>query len=186
VTVSVSGNEQSNVFVKVASTVTIVELGGVAFADAATSKLEAIPIAISAARRIDRRFIILPLPQLRRTLLLLPQGVKKNTRSILSCMSSDGRPYARFRRALDVRSVLQAEAAARELGRLGLLDALDYLALLAAEAPYRYDRAARKWLARLLSESPALTLDEVGVARGCLRGVGALYEEPSRRCCECW
>jgi hypothetical protein len=32
-------------------------------------------------------------------------------------MTSDGRPYARFRRALDVRSVLQAETAAREMGR---------------------------------------------------------------------
>jgi hypothetical protein len=35
---------------------------------------------------------------------------------------------------------MQAEAAARELGRLGLLDALDYLTLLAAEEPDRYDR----------------------------------------------
>lgn len=69
-------------------------------------------------------------------------------------MTSAGRPYARFRRA----SRFQVEAAARELGRLGLLDALDYLVLLAAEAPDRYDRAARRWLARLLEESPALTL----------------------------
>jgi hypothetical protein len=30
---------------------------------------------------------------------------------------------------------MQAEAAARELGRLGLIDALDYLALVAAEEP---------------------------------------------------
>jgi hypothetical protein len=76
--------------------------------------------------------------------------------------------------------VLQAEAAARELGRLGLLDALDYLVLLAAEAPDRYERAARKWLARLLSESPAPTLNEVDVALGCLRGLAAGYEEQSR------
>ena len=68
-------------------------------------------------------------------------------------MISEGRPYARFRRALAVRSVLQAETAARELDRLGLNDALDYLVLLAADAPDQYDRAARKWLARLLSES---------------------------------
>jgi hypothetical protein len=95
-------------------------------------------------------------------------------------MSAEGRPYARFRRALDVRSVMQAKTAAREMGRLGLNDALDYLVLLAAEAPDRYDRAARRWLARLLEESPALTLDEVDVALGCLRGVAALYEEQSR------
>ncbi len=95
-------------------------------------------------------------------------------------MTSDGRPYARFRRALDGRSVMQAETAARELGRLGLNDALDYLTLLAAEAPDRYDRAARKWLARLLAESPALTLGEAGMALGCLRGLVAGYEEQSR------
>jgi hypothetical protein len=95
-------------------------------------------------------------------------------------MTAEGRPYARFRRALDVRSVMQAEAAARELGRLGLLDALDYLTLLAAEAPDRYDRAARKWLARLLAESDTLTADEVAVAAGCLRSLPAGYEEQSR------
>jgi hypothetical protein len=94
-------------------------------------------------------------------------------------MTSDGRPYARFRRALDVRSILQAETAARELGLLGLLDALDYLTLLAAEAPDRYDRAAQRWLARLLAES-TLTPDEVAVASGCLRGLAAGYGEQSR------
>ena len=69
------------------------------------------------------------------------------------CMASEDRPYARFRRALDVRSVMQAETAAREMGRLGLLDALDYLVLLAREAPDRYDRAAWRWLSRLLASS---------------------------------
>ena len=58
--------------------------------------------------------------------------------------------------------------------------ALDYLVLLANEAPDRYDRAARKWLTQLLAESPALTLNEVEVALGCLRGIAALYEEQSR------
>ncbi len=95
-------------------------------------------------------------------------------------MTSEGRPYARFRRALEVRSVFQAETAARELGRLGLNDALDYLTLLAAEDPERFERAARKWLARLLAESPALTLNEAMVALGSLRGIGSLYEEQSR------
>jgi hypothetical protein len=69
---------------------------------------------------------------------------------------------------------------ALRIGRLGPLDALNYLALLAAEAPDRYERAARTWLARLLAESPALRLNEVDVALGCLRGIAALYEEQSR------
>jgi uncharacterized protein YdeI (YjbR/CyaY-like superfamily) len=34
-------------------------------------------------------------------------------------------------------------------------DALDYLSLLATEAPDRYDRAARRWLARLLADAAA-------------------------------
>ena len=75
---------------------------------------------------------------------------------------------------------MQAESAARELGRLGLLDALDYLVLLAAEAPERYDRAARRWLSRLLAESDALSPDDVAVAHGCLRGLAAGYGEQSR------
>jgi hypothetical protein len=95
-------------------------------------------------------------------------------------MTARGRPYARFKRALEVRSVFGAETAAREMGRLGLIDALDYLVLLAAEKPERFDRAARKWLARLLSESPALTLDEAAVTLGCLRGLSAGYGELSR------
>ena len=64
-------------------------------------------------------------------------------------------------------------------GGLGLNDALDYLALLAGEAPDRYDRAARKWLARLLAESPALTLDEAAVALGSCAG-SRPYGEQSR------
>ena len=88
----------------------------------------------------------------------------------LSCgMTSEGRPYARFRRALEIRSVLQAESAARELGRPGLMDALDYLALLSQEAPERFERPARRWLSRLFAESDALTLDEAALAVACLR-----------------
>src|SRR5262245_39035987 len=94
-------------------------------------------------------------------------------------MTTEGSSHARFRRALEVRSVMGAETAARELGRLGLIDALDYLTLLATEAPDRYDRAAQRWLSRLLDES-TLSPDEVAVASGCLRGLAAGYEEQSR------
>jgi hypothetical protein len=95
-------------------------------------------------------------------------------------VTAEGRPYARFKRALEVRSVSQAEIAAREMGRLGLLDALDYLTLLAAEKPDRFDRAAGRWLTRLLAESHALSPDEVAVAFGCLRGLAAGYGKQSR------
>ena len=95
-------------------------------------------------------------------------------------MTFEGRPYARFRRALQVRSVMHAETAAREMGRLGLNDALDYLTLLAAEAPERYEAAARRWLTRLFAGSQALTLDEVTLALGWLHGLAAGYGEQSR------
>jgi hypothetical protein len=94
-------------------------------------------------------------------------------------VTAEGRPYARFKRALEVRSACQAELAAREMGRLGLLDAFDYLTLLAAEKPDRFDRAAGKWLSRLLAESNALSPDEVAVAFGSLRGLAAGYGEQS-------
>src|SRR5437764_55140 len=86
-------------------------------------------------------------------------------------MTSQGSPQARFRRALEVRSVFQAELAAREMRRVGLLDALDYCALLAVEAPARYERAARRWLIRLLSECDAVTLEEAHLALACLRSL---------------
>ena len=57
------------------------------------------------------------------------------------------------------------------MGKLGLLDALDYLTLLAAEAAERYDRAARRWLARLLGGAATLTADKAVLALGCLRGL---------------
>jgi hypothetical protein len=42
---------------------------------------------------------------------------------------------------------MQAEMAAREIGPLGLNDALDYLVLVAAEDPERFERATRNWFA---------------------------------------
>jgi hypothetical protein len=68
---------------------------------------------------------------------------------------------------------MQAEAAARELGRLGLLDALDYLALVATEEPARFERAARRWMTRLLDESHDLGLDDAQLALACLRSLPA-------------
>ena len=84
-------------------------------------------------------------------------------------MTSGESAHVRFQRALEVRSVLQAETAARELGRLSLLDALDFCLLVAVEAPDRYERAARRWFVRLVAETPRLTLDQAQLALACLR-----------------
>jgi hypothetical protein len=68
---------------------------------------------------------------------------------------------------------MQAEAAARDLGRLGLLDALDNLTLLATEEPAWFERVARRWLTRLLDESLELSLDDAQLALACLRSLPA-------------
>jgi hypothetical protein len=83
-------------------------------------------------------------------------------------MTSQGHPYARFRRALESGSAQQAEAAARELGQIGLRDALD-LVLLYRDDPERYERAAARWIARLVSERPRVRLSEVELAAGAFR-----------------
>lgn len=71
-------------------------------------------------------------------------------------MSANSSPLPRFRRAIEVGSVLQAEAAARELGSLDLDDALRLLLLLHRERDERYERAAVRFLGRVLSERPGI------------------------------
>src|SRR5262245_29417918 len=84
-------------------------------------------------------------------------------------MTSQGSARDRFQRALAVRSLMQAEAAARELPRLSLLDAIDLSVLMASEAPERYERAARRLLVRLLTEREWFSLDDAQLAIACLR-----------------
>jgi hypothetical protein len=72
-------------------------------------------------------------------------------------MTSEGSPYGRFSRALQRRSLVEAEAAAHELGRLSLDDALQLVHLYAERGSPKYERAALRWLARYVTESrPAL------------------------------
>jgi hypothetical protein len=54
------------------------------------------------------------------------------------------------------------------MGGLSLIDALDYLALLAAVRPDRFDAAAVRWHGRLETESPWLTLSESALALAAL------------------
>ena len=53
----------------------------------------------------------------------------------------------------------------------GLLDAFDYLVLLSAEPPERFERAARKWFVRLLAEVDELSFDDAQLAIACLRSL---------------
>jgi hypothetical protein len=80
--------------------------------------------------------------------------------------------YAAFRRALDRGSLTLALAEARELPQVDLADALCLVLLIREQAPARYTRAAARWLARWLGETPHATLEEAGLVLGAL---GALH-----------
>ena len=68
-------------------------------------------------------------------------------------MTSDGNPYARFRRALETGNEALVTAAALELPRIALDDALRICLVLRGGDPYRYERAAVRWLGRFALEA---------------------------------
>jgi hypothetical protein len=69
-------------------------------------------------------------------------------------VSIKGSPYANFSRALETRKLSIVLAAAAELQAIQLDDALEILILMAAENHPRFDRAAARWVGRLLAEMP--------------------------------
>jgi hypothetical protein len=64
-------------------------------------------------------------------------------------VTAEGVPLTRFRRAIETRSLLLAELAARECGRLPLEDVLSLVLLYAAERSPKFERAAVRFLGRL-------------------------------------
>jgi len=88
-------------------------------------------------------------------------------------MTSQGSAHGRLTRAIKQRNLFAAEIALREIGTPSLLDALDYLDLLAVQRPDKFDRAAVRWHSRLGAEAATLTLAESQLALaalGSLRG----------------
>jgi hypothetical protein len=83
-------------------------------------------------------------------------------------MTAQGHPRSQFRRAIQRRNLLGAEACAREMGVVTLDEALDLVCLVAEIAPARLDGFARRWLARVADEKP-LTLGELDLAVTALR-----------------
>ena len=73
-------------------------------------------------------------------------------------VTAQGSAATRFRRAIERKSVLNAELAAREMGHLDLGDALSLVLLYAAADDPRFDRAATRWIARFCVEGkPSLS-----------------------------
>ena len=79
-------------------------------------------------------------------------------------MTSQGSPYARFRRALATGNLTLVRAAATELPSVGLSDALEVCVLLRGAEPANYERAVLRWIGRLCLERAELTLNELRAA----------------------
>jgi hypothetical protein len=67
-------------------------------------------------------------------------------------VTSQGHPYARFRRALLSKNVRLIDEAARELAHISLEDALRILVVLAERRDDRFARAAARFAARATTE----------------------------------
>ena len=83
-------------------------------------------------------------------------------------MGAHGSAYGRFRRALASGNATIAWAAAAELERVGLADALAVLLLQVDTEPERFDRAVVRLHARLCAEARGLTLREAQLALAAL------------------
>jgi hypothetical protein len=75
-------------------------------------------------------------------------------------VSPEVSPYVRFRRSLETRDLTIVLGAAAQIPWLNLDDSLEILTLMAREADPRFDKAAARWIGRLLVETPPLTLAE--------------------------
>ena len=76
-------------------------------------------------------------------------------------MTSQGSLRHQFQRALERGSALAAISAAKAMVGLSLGDALALCVVLAERDPARYPRAATRWIARFLEETPDASLEEI-------------------------
>lgn len=96
-------------------------------------------------------------------------------------MTSDGNPYARFRRALRTGNETIVLAAARELPQIALDDALRICLVLRGGDPERYERAAVRWLGRFALEAHGATIDDLRQAANALDALPEAAAEAMER-----
>ncbi len=94
----------------------------------------------------------------------------------------EGSPHGHFQSAVERGNVLAAVAAARELGRLQLGDALSLVLLFADKAPERFDRAAARWHARFVLEAGDVGLAESELVRAALAELRGPGRSAARKC----
>jgi hypothetical protein len=75
-------------------------------------------------------------------------------------VSIKGSAYANFRRSLETRNLSIILPAAAELAWVNLSDSLEILTLMAQEGDPRFERAAARWVGRVLTETAPMTLGE--------------------------
>ena len=92
-------------------------------------------------------------------------------------ITSQGHPYARFKRALATRNATLATAAAQELDEVALDDALRLVLLYREARDWRFERAALRWHLLLLAEAPALGLAGARVSAQALIAIGGQHVE---------
>jgi hypothetical protein len=101
-------------------------------------------------------------------------------------VTSEGSPYARFRRALETGNELLILTAARELPQVALNDALQICLVLRDGDPGRYERAAVRWLGRFALEARGVTIRDLRAAAAaldCLPARSAEAMEQLQRLC---
>jgi len=86
-----------------------------------------------------------------------------------------GGSYTRFRRALESGNLTLVRAAAAELPRINLDDALRVCLLLRAADAAGYEKAAVRWLGRFALEHPGATLSMLHQA---VAAFGRLPDDP--------
>ena len=95
-------------------------------------------------------------------------------------VTAQGRPYARLKRALATGNPNIALAAAAELPRVDLADALA-LCLLLREDGERFERAVVRWHARFCMEVPGVGASEAQLALSALRSTARPEYEAGAR-----
>jgi hypothetical protein len=85
-------------------------------------------------------------------------------------VTAAGHPRAIFRRAIERKNLLVAQTVAREMGVVGLGEALELVVLISELEPSRLDAYGRRFLARLAAER-TLTLGELDLAVTALRAL---------------
>lgn len=95
-------------------------------------------------------------------------------------MGATSSPLPRFRAAIERGSLIQADAAARELGRLGLDDALRLVLLYRRVGDHRFESAAVRFIGRVLLECPGLSFENVGALLDGLSELDGIAPEVAR------